>query len=224
MAAGNVAPSTPSVSVDLTVEDDCDAHDVFGPAVSGKPEICQKFGEHAKTFLKQMLAQHGGVDQCLTERFRKREVHMEFLTWAKKLWPLDADVRYDTAASLPVTTESECAQTKLLTFHPCSLGFGQQCTMRGPVENNVACELIDDIVTHGFRSGAEPVLLTQPAEMFSEKMPHVDGAFSHRCCSLGYYKGRSRCCVLLLVLDFARSHGYADLQEAMTMLSCSCCL
>ena len=170
-----------------------------------------------------MLAQHGGVEQCLAERFQNKEAHVEFLSWAKRLWPLDADVRYNTAAALPVTTELECAQTKLLTFHPRSLGFGQLCTMRGPVENNVACELIDDIVTHGFRSGTEPVLVTQPAEMLQDHLPRVDGATSHHCCSLAYYKGRSRCSVLLLVLDFARSHGYADLSEAIAVQSVFLC-
>ena len=82
MAAGDLAPSTPAMSVDLTTEYDWDA-DPFGSAKSDRAACSQKFAEHAKTFLKQMLAQHGGVEQCLAERFQNKEARVEFLSWAK---------------------------------------------------------------------------------------------------------------------------------------------
>ena len=202
-----------TTSVDLTNSDT--ELEPFGAPAPRRGETCQRFCDQARQQLKEMLRCHGGVEQCLAKSFQHEETMLAFITWAQALWPLNAAIFYSTDAILPSTTEKECAQSKMLTLHPTSLGFGSWATVRGPVENVVAFELLDDILAHGFRTATEPVMVTQPSEMMGSTLPKVKGAFSHACCSLGYYKGRSRCNVMLLILEFARSRGYADLQEAL---------
>jgi hypothetical protein len=163
----------------------------------------------ARTFLvpamRKALQEHGGPQQLLLKKLPTEEDRVEY---AKNLWemfpPLETHPPALDFRHLP-QQEPGHQESGPGIVHLASLDFTQNCSLKGPPSLKVSLQLLEEIVTDGFVSAGEPILVTGITKDTVPdgpwKQDHVRdpiGAFG-----LGFVKGAARVCTLHAIIRVA---------------------
>ena len=219
--------ATDNMSIDLTVDEDWRLQ----PVRSVNRDRQEATACDLKAKFAEALTKHGGVEQYLRLRFLETPgAACAFTDWLLQIFPLDANVLYDTSVRLETSDPQHLDMGRPLTLHPASLGWGPGWRALWPSSSvSTSWQTASTATTTGCWSRSprtswrsvrtfqtvsllRAALLVQPAQ--EQKARRVLHSTSHHTGSLGYYKGKARASVLLALLDLAHQHGYANLQEA----------
>ena len=156
--------------------------------------------------VRKALQQHGGPQQLLLQRLNSREARTEY---AKFLWeefpPLETNMLALVWTQLPPQEPGQQDQAPAIV-HAAALGYTQSCSLKGAPSLKVSLQLLEEIITDGFVSAGEPLLLT---ELHGEwdpvvspwKKDHPENTIE--AFSLGFVKGAARICTLHAILVVA---------------------
>lgn len=199
--ASSVATATPAdVQWGLTsVDGEVDLS--AGPARAGGwslKEIREKLG----TAFGACVRKHGGPMQFLASRYF---LASERVKYAKALWstfPPREDMPptlKDSSACLPSTglSSSSSGQRHEIILHVAQLDFSRLATLRQPPALKPSLLLADDILTSGFVSNGDPIMVNLLADTSSAVQgpwPLEQG--DSRAFIFGYVKGANRLCTL----------------------------
>ena len=155
--------------------------------------------------MRKALQEHGGPQQLLLKKLPTEEDRVEY---AKILWEMFSPLETHPPAldfmQLP-THHPEHQDSAPGIVHLASLDFTQNCSLKGPPSLKVSLQLLEEIVTDGFVSAGEPILVTAiPKDTVPDgpwKQDHLHdiiGAFG-----LGFVKGAARVCTLHAIIRMA---------------------
>ena len=160
----------------------------------------------ARTFLvpamRKALQEHGGPQQFL---MTKMPFEDDWVEYAKILWemfsPLETHPPALDVMQLPMHHPGRQDSAPGIV-HLASLDFTHSCSLKGAPSLKVSLQLLEEIVTDGFVSAGEPILVTaiQKDTVLDcpWKQDHPEdtiGAFG-----LGFVKGAARICTLHAII------------------------
>lgn len=152
------------------------------------------FAEAAKT--------HGGAMQFLEQRYKNID---EKQSYANRLWrefpPLD---HRPPVLSWPIPTikEQDRNDDSIIFLHLAQLDFSRRATLKGPPALRTCLLLADDILTSGFITLGDALLVT-PLEGLGPILegPWADGMGNQSpAFCIGYVKGMARICTLHMLV------------------------
>jgi len=216
--ASSVATATPAdVQWGLTsVDGEVDLS--AGPARAGGwslKEIRDKLG----TAFVACVRKHDGPMQFLTSRYF---LSSERVKYAKALWstfpPRDdmPPILKDTRTFLPTTTmsSSSTGQRAEFVLHVAQLDFSRLATLRQPPALKPSLLLADDILTHGFVTHGDPIMVNLLADTSSAVQgpwPWEHG--DSKAFTFGYVKGANRLCTLHTLITLCLD-DHIDIEQA----------
>ncbi|CAK9055719.1 unnamed protein product [Durusdinium trenchii] len=158
--------------------------------------------------MTKMLSEFGGPENYLRIRFASQDQLNEWLNYLVHHVPLDAS-DFNFSADLPVTNLSNMSQAQSFRVHPAMFSYAAESSIKGPAENDTVLLMLEEILTDGFMTANEPLLLIQ-SETLAKGHPELISA-PWRTSSgtalpftLGYFKGKTRVAVLMSLLSIAR--------------------
>ena len=158
--------ATDNMSIDLTVDEDWRLQ----PVRSVNRDRQEATACDLKAKFAEALTKHGGVEQYLRLRFLETPgAACAFTDWLLQIFPLDANVLYDTSVRLETSDPQHLDMGRPLTLHPASFGWGPGCAVKGPTESSVALELCEHILADGFDCNNNRLLVTQPADLVAQR-------------------------------------------------------
>jgi hypothetical protein len=160
-------------------------------------EIRDKLGDAFSSNVKKF----GGPMQFLANRYKDKKAKEEY---GQRLWkefpPLDNRAPH-LEWPLPTVLDSERTTNSEVVLHLAQLDFTSAATLKGPPGLRTSLLLADDILTSGFITVGDP-LLVNPLDREIEGVPGpwgVDQALSDAF-SIGYIKGAARMCTLHMLV------------------------
>jgi hypothetical protein len=161
-------------------------------------------GEAFKTTVKQ----HGGARQFLQKRYPTKVSKVDY---AKKLWlefpPLDSS--WPTLCEdLPACVEEGKTVANVhgvnQFLHLAQLDFSEQASFRGPPGLLTCCQLADEILTDGFVTKEDRLLVTRKDYLSRDAGDQVPGPWPDQdqgkptvpAFAMGFVKGAARICTL----------------------------
>jgi hypothetical protein len=144
------------------------AHLIGLPSMVDRPRVAQMNPEEFKDFVmtkaKEAFAQHGGPTQFLEARYNTFEKMEKLLYDVHTLFPPASDCVYEIPAGVGEDALGGQAASKIPLG---AFGFCRGKSDRGLTEARTSLEQIDDMLTGGFRTSADP-LWVRPAESDAE--------------------------------------------------------
>jgi hypothetical protein len=159
VATSAMGPSEADLAWSLTKEDGTVDLSATVQRGWGLQKIRESLGEGFKATVKE----HGGTMQFLESRYPTKEAKAEY---AKKLWaefpPLDST--FPMLCDNPPACKEEDRMAgrpgASLFFHLAQLDFSAHSSLRGPPALRTCCLLADEILTDGFVTMGDPLLVT----------------------------------------------------------------
>ena len=136
--------------------------------------------------------------QFLEAKLATEERQTEFVTWVRTAFPCDQSLSYVTTVSdiFPGIDADDIAKHPAKVLHASALGFRH--TPKVPL-TSTCLALAERIVTEGFSSGAEPVLIMRAS--VGGDLPSIEDDTGHlKPMFTQYFKGQARCLTLLALL------------------------
>ena len=211
VATSVMGPSEADLAWSLTNEDG----DIDMSATVQRGWGLRKIRELLGQAFNRTVKENGGTMQFLQTRYPTKESKVEY---AKKLW--EAFPPMDTAYPLLCEDPPACREEDRMKGHPgdnvcfhlAQIDFSEQASFRGPPALRTCCLLADEILTDGFVTKGDPLLVTckqylkGSIDNVTAPWPAQDqGKPTMPAFSMGFVKGMARICTLhtlvTLILD-----------------------
>ena len=166
----------------------------------------ETFRDKAYAYGHAVLKMFAGPWQFLKYRFDTPEKKSQFAMWLQSSFPKQYHMTYESVSSLPTDSESR------FVLHASDLGFSDLCSTKPPPFLRTSLSLFDEIITRGFITAGDEVLLWRGQVRLEE-----DAIFW-----TSFVKGAARCGTLLFLLALVKEAGW-ELSVLHPRLFESCC-
>ena len=200
VATSMTVPSEADLAWSLTNEDGTVDMSATVQPGWGLQKIRESLGDGFKATVKE----HGGPMQFLERRYPTKEAKVEY---AKRLWAEfpPSDSTFPMLCDNPPACKDEDRMVGRpganLFFHLAQLDFSEHASLRGPPALRTCCLLADEILTDGFVTVGDPLLVTRkecpPTDKGTGHWPSQDqGQPTAPAFAMGFVKGSARICTL----------------------------
>ena len=173
----------------------------------------------------QVVKEKGGPRQYLLSTLPDLDAMNDF---AKHLWdeyPESQDVFYTTIADMPFCkTEAECGTCAPLPFHLNAFGYTQSSSLKPPCGMRKFSLLMDQIMSDGFVTSSQPLLVTTPPHVVQGPPLVVHWSGNLGTATLAYSKGAARTQTILALLRWCQlnncsvRHGHPTLYGTLLVI------
>ncbi len=160
-----------------------------------------EFVHNLTNAMEDLCKKHGGPTQFLEHMLSATEDRVALAQWMKTTFPMVDDTTYTLTRTLPAVDEEELGNLAPLTVPVACLGWERWVSLKSPIGETVCMELTHEIVTDGFITMGDPLLVLQPEEGVSAPYGTIDGTTDGLgLFSLGYVKGHARVTTITAML------------------------
>ncbi len=169
----------------------------------------------------------GGPQQYLLARYSTTALRQSFADSLWSMFPPEETTTYHWSEALPFIRDEERSSAPAFHLHVAAFGFGAHCSTKTAPEVHVAHRLAEEIVTDGFVTAGENLLvnIALSGEHCTLQRPWP-GSCTLGVQAVGYCKGQARMNTLLCMLSCAIDNGLClgdvtpKIQQTVSRINC----
>jgi hypothetical protein len=185
----------------------------------------ESLGDRVVSAFRKVCKEFGGPRQYLAKRFSTMQLKQEFYENLIKFVPPADDEEYHRQTPMSPVMESDMGKNLPLKLHISMLSWDEKSSLKGPPEAKVAIALADQIMSDGFMTSGEPLLVNH---MSGAAMPNfdIDDKLKPEV-GIGIFDGTNTHCTIVnagsaCTLIYRASHGaHYHFQPPQAIGSCN---